>query len=29
VIGVDHNLQKIDGKWLIVDASASTATLSA
>jgi hypothetical protein len=27
VIGVDHNLQKIDGKWLIVDASASTATL--
>jgi predicted small secreted protein len=28
VIGVDHNLQKIDGKWLIVDASASTATLS-
>jgi ketosteroid isomerase-like protein len=29
VIGVDHNLQKIHGKWLIVDASASTATLSA
>jgi hypothetical protein len=29
VIGVDHDLQKIDGKWLIVDASASTATLSA
>jgi ketosteroid isomerase-like protein len=28
VIGVDHNLQRIDGKWLIVDASASTATLS-
>jgi len=27
VIGVDHNLQRIDGKWLIVDASASTATL--
>ena len=27
VIGVDHNLQRINGKWLIIDASASTATL--
>jgi hypothetical protein len=28
VIGVDHNLQRINGKWLIIDASASAATLS-
>jgi ketosteroid isomerase-like protein len=28
VVGVDHNLQKIHGRWLIVDASASAATLS-
>jgi hypothetical protein len=27
VIGVDHNLQRINGKWLIIDASASAATL--
>jgi hypothetical protein len=28
VVGVDHNVQKIKGKWLIVDGSGSTATLS-
>jgi ABC-type glycerol-3-phosphate transport system substrate-binding protein len=28
VVGVDHNLQKINGKWLIVDSAASPATLS-
>ena len=27
VVGVDHDLQKIHGRWLIVDASASAATL--
>jgi SnoaL-like protein len=27
VVGVDHNLQKINGTWLIVDGSGSTATL--
>lgn len=27
VVGVDHNLQKIDGKWLIVSGSGSAATL--
>ena len=28
VVGVDHNLQKINGTWLIVDSAASPATLS-
>jgi ketosteroid isomerase-like protein len=28
IVGVDHNLQKINGKWLIVDSAASPATLS-
>lgn len=28
VVGVDHNLQKINGRWLIVSGSGSTATLS-
>jgi ketosteroid isomerase-like protein len=27
LVGVDHNLQKIDGRWLIVDGAASAATL--
>lgn len=27
-VGVDHNVQKIDGRWLIVDSAASPATLS-
>ena len=27
VIGVDHNVQKIDGKWLIVSGAGSPATL--
>ena len=27
VVGVDHNLQKINGRWLIVDGSGSAATL--
>ena len=27
-ISVNHNLQKIDGKWLIVDAAASITTMS-
>ena len=28
VVGVDHNVQKINGKWLIVSGSGSPATLS-
>ena len=28
VAGVDHTLQKIDGKWLIVDSAGAPATLS-
>ncbi len=28
VVGVDHQVQRIDGKWLIVDAAGSTAVLS-
>ncbi|HUK97203.1 MAG TPA: nuclear transport factor 2 family protein [Gaiellaceae bacterium] len=28
VIGVNHNLEKIDGRWLIVDAAASATTLT-
>jgi ketosteroid isomerase-like protein len=28
VVAVDHNVQKIGGRWLIVDATGSTATLS-
>jgi SnoaL-like protein len=28
VVGVDHNLQKINGKWLIVSGTGSTATLA-
>ena len=28
VVGVDHTVQKIDGKWLIVDSVASNPTLS-
>jgi hypothetical protein len=28
VVGVDHNLQKIDGKWLIVSGSGAPAVLS-
>jgi ketosteroid isomerase-like protein len=27
VVGVDHNVQKINGKWLIVDSAGSIATL--
>jgi SnoaL-like domain len=27
LVGVDHNLQKINGRWLIVDGAASTAKL--
>jgi|SRR4051794_4695741 hypothetical protein len=27
LVGVDHNLQKIDGRWLIVDGAASAAKL--
>jgi hypothetical protein len=27
LVGVDHNLQKIDGRWLIVDGAASATTL--
>jgi hypothetical protein len=28
VVGVDHNVQKINGKWLVVSSVASTPTLS-
>ena len=28
VVGVDHQVQKIDGRWMIVDSAASTATLN-
>ena len=28
VVGVDHNLQKIDGKWLIVSGAGAPAVLS-
>jgi hypothetical protein len=28
VIGVNHNLERVDGRWLIVDAAASVTTLS-
>lgn len=28
VVGVDHNVQKINGKWLIVDSAGATASLS-
>ena len=28
VIGVNHNLEKIDGRWLIVDAAASATMLT-
>lgn len=27
-VGVDHNVQKINGKWLIVDSASATPTLS-
>jgi hypothetical protein len=27
VVGVDHNVQKINGKWLIVDSAGSVAKL--
>jgi len=28
VVGVDHNVQKINGKWLIVDSAGATPVLS-
>jgi hypothetical protein len=27
VVGVDHNVQKINGRWLIVDSAGSIASL--